>query len=139
MSQVHDREARIEAVFEALRRSDFRSRIKLRKDDWRLLKTKGLAAVMGHAAEFIEQRLAPAKPAKDGMQTPMRGHPVFTAQHATATCCRRCLASWHQIPVGRPLEDAEKDYIAMVVRRWLEAEMQRGNLDKDTVQLMLDM
>lgn len=139
MSQLQQRDARIDEVFESLSRSDFRSRIKLRKDDWRMLKTRGLTAVMSHAAEFIEQRLAPAKPVKDGMQTPMRGHPVFTAQHATATCCRRCLASWHQIPVGRPLEDGEKEYIAMVVRRWLEAEMERGHLDKDTVQLMLDM
>lgn len=139
MSPLHQSEARIDEVFEALSRSDFRRRIKLRKDDWRMLKTKGLAEVMNHAADFIEQRLAPAKPAKDGMQTPMRGHPVFTAQHATATCCRRCLASWHRIPAGRLLEEAEKDYIAMVVRRWLEAEMQRGNMDKDTVQLVLGL
>lgn len=139
MSQGNAREARIEAVFDALHRSDFRRRIKLRKDDWRLLKAKGLAAVMGHAADFIEQRLAPARPVKDGMQTPMRGHPVFTAQHATATCCRRCLASWHQIPAGRPLQDDEKKYIALVLKRWLEAEMERGNPDKDAVQLMLDM
>ncbi len=29
-----------------------------------------------------------AEPRNDGKQTPFRGHPVFTAQHATATCCR---------------------------------------------------
>lgn len=139
MSGINQDEVRIDKVFEALKRSDFRRRIKLGKADWRMLKAKGLAAVMGHAADFIEQRLAPAKPAKDGMQTPMRGHPVFTAQHATATCCRRCLASWHQIPAGRTLEEDEKKYIALVLRRWLEAEMERGNPDKDRVQLMLDM
>jgi hypothetical protein len=33
----------------------------------------------------------------------MRGHPVFIAQHATATCCRGCLAKWHDIPAGRAL------------------------------------
>ena len=41
---------------------------------------------------FVTQRLAPTAPRNDGRQTPMRGHPVFTAQHATATCCRQCLA-----------------------------------------------
>jgi hypothetical protein len=33
----------------------------------------------------------------------MRGHPIFVAQHATATCCRGCLTKWHRIPQGQPL------------------------------------
>ncbi|MCP9485713.1 MAG: DUF4186 domain-containing protein [Gaiellaceae bacterium MAG52_C11] len=40
---------------------------------------------------MIAQRVAPAAPRKDGKQTPYRGHPVFVAQHATATCCRTVL------------------------------------------------
>lgn len=130
----------IDKVFEALQRSEFRRRIKLRKADWVMLKTKGLAAMMAHASEFIELRLAPAKPAKDGMQTPMRGHPVFTAQHATATCCRRCLSSWHNITAGHPLTEDEKNYIAAVLRRWLEAELNRARRDpNDGLQLTLDV
>jgi len=48
------------------------------------------------ALDFITARLAPALLKNDGKQTPMRGHPVFIAQHATATCCRRCLWKWYQ-------------------------------------------
>lgn len=130
----------LDTVFEALRRSDFRRRIKLRKADWVYLRAKGMAVVMSHAEEFIETRLAPAKPAKDGMQTPMRGHPVFTAQHATATCCRRCLASWHHIETGRLLEEKEKTYIASVLQRWLDSELIRIRNDPDeSTQLKLDM
>ena len=129
----------LDTVFEALSRSTFRQRMRLAKSDWVMLRTKGLAAVMRHAADFIEERLVPAEPARDGMQTPMRGHPVFTAQHATATCCRRCLAAWHHIPVGRSLTDEEKTYIAAVVRRWLETEMERGRPSDDSVQLVLDV
>lgn len=129
----------LDTLFEALQRSDFRSRMKLRKADWVYLRTKGLVAVMGHAAGFIEERLAPASPARDGMQTPMRGHPVFTAQHATATCCRRCLAAWHQIPSGQPLTDVEKDYIAAVLRRWLEAELERNRSPDDGIQMVMDL
>ncbi len=51
---------------------------------------KGPEVIDRHAADFIRQRLAPAAPINDGKQTPMRGHPVFIAQHATATCCRGC-------------------------------------------------
>ena len=49
----------------------------------------------------------------------MRGHPVFVAQHATATCCRGCLAKWHGIPVGRPLSDMEEDYVVSIQLAWL--------------------
>ena len=126
-------------VFEALQRSEFRQRMKLGKADGVYLREKGIAVIMQHAAGFIEERLACATPARDGMQTPMRGHPVFTAQHATATCCRQCLAAWHQIPAGRALTTAEKEYIAAVLRRWLEAELERTRSPDDRVELVLDV
>ncbi|SUH15716.1 putative cytoplasmic protein [Salmonella enterica subsp. enterica] len=59
----------------------------------------------------------------DGKQTPMRGHPVFIAQHATATCCRGCLAKWHQIPQGEPLSEAQQQYIVSVIHYWLVIQM----------------
>jgi predicted Fe-S protein YdhL (DUF1289 family) len=61
--------------------------------------------------------------ANDGKQTPMRGHPVFIAQHATATCCRGCLAKWHDIPAGRELTDREQQYVVQVIHRWLVIQM----------------
>lgn len=134
-----DAGVRLDVIFEALDRSDFRRRQKLNKADRRYLRTKGLALVMRHAAEFIEQRLAPAVPARDGMQTPMRGHPVFTAQHATATCCRRCLASWHRIPAGRALSPGETGYVLAVLRRWLETEQAKDRPPDDPAQLLMDM
>lgn len=128
----------IDSIFEALGKSDFRRRMKLRRPDQHYLRAKGLDTVMAHAAEFIEARLAPAHPARDGMQTPMKGHPVFVAQHATATCCRRCLASWHKIPAGHPLSEAEQHHILVVLRRWLESEIRRlGSEPEDPGQLKL--
>ncbi|MNW11072.1 hypothetical protein D3C71_2084290 [compost metagenome] len=50
----------------------------------------------------------------------MRGHPVFVAQHATATCCRGCLAKWHNIPQGQALSEQQKQYIVQVIGLWLE-------------------
>jgi len=75
--------------------------------------------VLAHAADFIAQRLAPADPRNDGKQTPFRGHPVFVAQHATATCCRGCLAKWHHIEKGRPLTGDEQAYAVAVIEHWL--------------------
>jgi hypothetical protein len=81
---------------------------------------------MEHATSFIETRLAPAHPKNDGRQTPMRGHPVFVAQHATATCCRSCLAKWHGIQSGRALSGDEQSYVLAVIERWLEGQGRLG-------------
>jgi uncharacterized protein DUF4186 len=82
-----------------------------------------MEAVRRHAGELLAKRLAPAAPAKDGKQTPYRGHPVFVAQHATATCCRTCLERWHGIPKGRALTDGEQAYAVDVICRWIEADV----------------
>ena len=76
-----------------------------------------------HAAELLAKRLAPTAPHKDGKQTPYRGHPVFVAQHATATCCRSCLQRWHGIPKGRELTADEQAYAVNVICRWIEQDL----------------
>jgi len=50
-----------------------------------------MANIEQHARDFVNECLAPELPKNDGKQTPMKNHPVFIAQHATATCCRKCL------------------------------------------------
>ncbi|HEX8175832.1 MAG TPA: DUF4186 domain-containing protein [Pyrinomonadaceae bacterium] len=112
----------LEEVFDRLGKSDFRSRIRLSEKERSYLKRKGLDVVLRHAAEFIEKRLAPAEPANDGKQTPWRNHPVFVAQHATATCCRSCLEKWHDIAKGRELTEEERLYVVEAIRRWLTSE-----------------
>ncbi len=112
----------IDDLFAALARSKFRSRFRLNRKDAAYLADKGLEAVLSHAEDFILERLAPAEPANDGRQTPMRGHPAFVAQHATAACCRSCLAKWHGIPRGQSLSPLELRHILAVLRRWLEAQ-----------------
>jgi predicted Fe-S protein YdhL (DUF1289 family) len=82
-----------------------------------------MATVMEHGRDFIAKRLAPAQPVNDGKQTPFRGHPIFVAQHATATCCRGCLAKWHDIPKGHALTDDEQAHVLGALQRWLEREM----------------
>jgi hypothetical protein len=112
----------LDDLFTALAESDFRRRQKLGKKDRRYLEERSLSTLMTHARRFVVERLAPAEPTADGKQTPMRGHPVFVAQHATATCCRGCLAKWHRIPKGRPLSQAETEHILAAVCRWLVAQ-----------------
>ena len=111
----------LDDVFAALPRSRFRRAVALGPRDRAYLVAKGLPTVLEHARRFVAERLAPASPANDGRQTPWRGHPVFVAQHATATCCRTCLAKWHAIDAGRPLTSDEQAHVVAAIGRWLEA------------------
>src|SRR5713226_7845657 len=109
----------LDTVFDALSHSNFRKRFRLGAREEAYLRERGMTEVIGHARELITRRLAPEQPPNDGKQTPFRGHPVFIAQHATATCCRSCLAKWHAIPKGRELSVEEKRYVLDAIRRWL--------------------
>jgi hypothetical protein len=116
----------LDDLFAALRGSKFRQRFHLGARERAYVEQKGLPSVLEHARAFVAQRLAPASPPNDGKQTPMRGHPVFIAQHATATCCRGCLAKWHGIEGGRPMTTEEQAHALAVIERWL-----RGQLNDD--------
>jgi predicted Fe-S protein YdhL (DUF1289 family) len=107
---------------ERLARSKFRSRFRLGAAERRYLSEKGVDTVLAHARDFVDKRLADAEPKNDGKQTPMRGHPVFIAQHATATCCRGCLAKWHNIPAWRALSEDERTQVVSVIGAWLKRE-----------------
>ena len=109
----------LDEIFRALSRSAFRRKFRLTGRELAYLQTWGLPHVMKQAADLIDQRLAPAEPKNDGRQTPWRNHPVFVAQHATATCCRGCLAKTHGIEKGHALTPEERRHVLAVIEQWL--------------------
>jgi hypothetical protein len=104
-------------------RHPFRARFRLYGRDRAVVDLRGIETVRRHAEDLIARRLAPSEPRNDGRQTPYRGHPVFVAQHATATCCRTCLARWHGIPAGHELDEAEREYVVEAICRWIAKQM----------------
>lgn len=110
-------------LFARLSKSSFRSRFRLSAKDKEYVASKGLATIRQHAEDFVARRLAPAVIPNDGKQTPMRGHPVFIAQHATGCCCRGCFSKWHHIPAGRQLTIAEQQYAVAVLMAWIERQI----------------
>lgn len=113
MNDIEDKLAR-------LSKSKFRSSFHLREKEFNYINIKGLDVIKSHARDFVIKRLAPKEISNDGHQTPMRGHPVFIAQHATATCCRGCLYKWHQIPMNRDLSTSEIEYVINVIMEWIK-------------------
>lgn len=113
----------ISGTLERLARSAFRAKFTLTDKDRAYARAKGKATIDRHAREMLRARVGDAVPKNDGRQTPWRGHPVFTAQHATATCCRGCIEKWHHIPKGRELTDIEVNRLADLVMAWIERDL----------------
>jgi exodeoxyribonuclease V alpha subunit len=109
-------------LFKKLSFSYYRSGFHLKKKETDYLKEKGMARVKEEAIHFMQDRIAPASPKNEGRQTPMRNHPVFVAQHATATCCRKCVEKWHNIPRGRDLKKSEIALLVECVMHWIDRE-----------------
>lgn len=125
-TSAEKKEYDLKNLFERLAKSGFRSRFRLSKKDKEYVQEKGLPAIRKHAEDFVTKRLAPANIPNDGKQTPMRGHPVFIAQHATGCCCRGCFFKWHHIPAGRELAKEEQEYAVAVLMAWIEKQMNEG-------------
>ena len=113
----------LDEAFERLGRSPFRSRFKLTAKDLAYIDRVGLATIERHAADFVREKLAASIPAHDGKQTPMYGHPVFKAMHATATCCRGCMAKWSRVPQGTPLSETQQAKIVGFLMAWIDRNL----------------
>lgn len=125
MRRLYDGEKRnLEDLFERLSQSKFRSGFNLKEKDKKYVLDKGGDKIREHAKEFVSQRLAPAVIPNDGKQTPMKGHPIFIAQHATACCCRGCLEKWHHFPRGKELTEEQQDYVVDVLMEWVGRQME---------------
>ena len=115
--------ATIDEALAKLQKSTFRAKFHLTEKDKQYVKDKGMNTVREHAADFVRQRLAPAVIPNDGKQTPMRGHPVFVAQHACACCCRGCLNKWYKVPVGTELNKNQQERIVNLLMAWIDCQM----------------
>ena len=112
----------IDHKLDLLSKSKFRSSFHLRKYMFPYIEKNGFSIIENHAYDFIHKNLFPKDIPNDGKQTPMKGHPVFIAQHACGCCCRACLEKWHSIPKGRELKDKEERYLVALIMEWIKRE-----------------
>lgn len=113
----------IDNILNKLEKSKFRSSFKLGKKYKTYVLDKGYDTIRRHAEDFIATRLAPANIPNDGHQTPMKNHPVFIAQHATATCCRHCFKKWHKVSPNIQLSAEQQKYAVDLIMAWIEKQM----------------
>ena len=117
--------ATIAEALDRLSRSKFRASFHLSRKDLAYLEEKGEETIKRHARDFVKVKLSPAEPANDGKQTPMSGHPVFKAMHATACCCRGCMEKWYRVPQHRELTETEQEAVVSLLMAWLRRQKDR--------------
>lgn len=115
----------IDDILKRLGKSQFRAGFHLKKKDIEYINEKGMDIIRSHCADFIRQRLAPAIIPNDGKQTPMRGHPVFIAQHACACCCRGCFEKWYKVPKNVELTGKQQEKAVDLLMEWIEREYKK--------------
>ena len=112
----------IDSMLYKLSKSKFRSSFHLTKKMKEYIDEKGFELIEKHANDFINSRLKIYNPDIDGKQTPMKNHPVFIAQHATACCCRGCMEKWYHIPKTKELTEEEIEYFKSIVIEWIKRQ-----------------
>jgi hypothetical protein len=125
--RVHCRNLKdVRYTFEALKHELIRHHHFEKKIDEKAIRharRKGRPGLIAAARIRLERYLAPAKPPRDGRQTPFKDNAIFYAQHATACCCRACLEYWHGIPKGRPLTQEELEYCLALATLFFEQRL----------------
>jgi len=89
----------------------------------------GLGDLKARVRPLLEKKIGPEKIFRDGTQTKKEGSAIFYAQHATATCCRKCLEYWYGIGQNRELTKEELDFCEGLVVAYLE--LRRDELFED--------
>jgi uncharacterized protein DUF4186 len=87
-------------------------------------KRKGRAALRSFANGQLRRLVGGERHPREGYQTARETSPsanaIHFAQHATACCCRKCIAEWHAIPLNRALTDDELAYFTDLVMRYVD-------------------
>ena len=81
-----------------------------------------------HAIEILEKRIR-NKLSNDGKQTPLKGYPIFIAQHATATCCRKCINKWYKIPENKMLSNEEIEFLSNMIIEWIKQQIRMWDIN----------
>ena len=120
----------IEQKLNKLEKAKFRSSFHLKQKEVEYIDKLGIEEIKKQAYEIINKRLKPEIIKNDGKQTPMKNHPVFIGQHATGTCCRKCLEKWHHIKNKKELTEHEIDFVVALITEWIRREYERNKMSE---------
>lgn len=94
---------------------------------------KGTVELYTAAEQRLRKAVGPVNPPFDGRQTSREGNVIYYAQHATASCCRKCVEEWHGIPRGRALTDSEIGYLTTLAMLYITERLPALTRDGEKV------
>ncbi|MDP9423339.1 MAG: DUF4186 domain-containing protein [Pseudomonadota bacterium] len=112
-----------EAIFHELGREFIRDHFLNKPFDERarrLIRRYGMDGIRERAPSRVASAIGKKPSAWDGRQTKFEGNVLFYAQHATATCCRRCAWYWYGIPREGPLSAEDLAFCTSLVQAYLD-------------------
>lgn len=81
------------------------------------------------AKKIINQKIGKSQNYREGYQTAKTGNEIVNyAQHATGTCCRKCLEYWHNIPLGTELTNDQLEYCADLAMLYIEDRLNESSI-----------
>jgi hypothetical protein len=86
----------------------------------RQIRRDGVDGVRSKVHSHMVSRIGGEPNAWDGRQTPLEGSVLNLAQHATATCCRKCAYYWYAIPQDGPLTADELQFCEDIMLAYLD-------------------
>ncbi|NVM29287.1 MAG: DUF4186 family protein [Candidatus Helarchaeota archaeon] len=119
----------VKYTIEALRKELFRRRYWARRIDKKLLEPL-LEKELSEIEKKVENRIRKYVNKKfndnpwDGRQTPLEGNLIYFAQHATASCCKKCIEEWHGINRNELLTEEQIKYLVGLIMVYFENRMQ---------------
>ena len=116
-------------ILSRLKKSKFRGSFRLNEEDINYINKNGISKLREGARDILTKNIK-IKPKNDSRQTPYKGHPIFKAQHATATCCRKCMFKWYKINPNRPLSEDEITLFTNLITAWISEEIRKNSATK---------
>lgn len=119
-------------IFDSLKKELIRHVVwhtKIEKDALKFAKARGIKILEKDIRKILTQRIGKVT-YMDGRQTPKSGKEIINyAQHATATCCRKCLEIWHNIPPEGELSKKQLEFCSELVMLFIKEKV--PNLNED--------
>ena len=118
----------VEYTFAMLQRETIRAKFWRKPIDSILLekaRMRGISGIKGDALAILAKKVGPKSKGTpwDSRGTPYDGDMIFLGQHATATCCRRCIQEWHGIPDDRELTVEEIKYFVDLIVQYIQRRL----------------
>jgi uncharacterized protein DUF4186 len=135
--RVHSRDVRdVSHTFRSLRLERIRHHywhVELTQKAIDYARRKGLIRLEQAAYHQLGKVVGRTAHPREGRQTPWSGNIIHYAQHATASCCRKCIYEWHNIPVDRDLSEDELRYLSELAMLYVRDRI--PDLDMDPVKV----